>query len=120
MLLTCCPNCNRNHCKEGVEYLIWFCFIRHFMVRVLFLLAIWLYPHDQIDTLLLSYQYSVVQIYTKSLFPHATSATRICCHIISSHCCCHPPSVWVYSDLPCAASLAGIQPVRPRAQRTSP
>ena len=23
-------------------------------------------------------------------------------------------------DLPCAASLAGIQPVRPRAQRTSP
>ena len=24
------------------------------------------------------------------------------------------------NDLPCAASLAGIQPVRPRAQRTSP
>ena len=23
-------------------------------------------------------------------------------------------------DLPCAASLAGIQPVRPRAQQTSP
>jgi len=27
------------------------------------------------------------------------------------------PSIW---DLPCAASLAGIQTVRPRAQRTSP
>ena len=27
---------------------------------------------------------------------------------------------WLSSDLPCAASLAGIQPVRPRAQRTSP
>ena len=25
-----------------------------------------------------------------------------------------------HCDLPCAASLAGIQPVRPRAQRTSP
>ena len=29
-------------------------------------------------------------------------------------------SVDVICDLPCAASLAGIQPVRPRAQRTSP
>jgi len=28
--------------------------------------------------------------------------------------------VFVICDLPCAASLAGIQPVRPRAQRTSP
>ena len=29
-------------------------------------------------------------------------------------------SVHHVRDLPCAASLAGIQPVRPRAQRTSP
>jgi len=45
------------------------------------------------------------------------------CSILSSHYHLMKCSDIFYDlpcDLPCAASLAGIQPVRPRAQRTSP
>ena len=112
--LTCCPNSSGIHCKKGVAHLVWLCFIRHFMVRVLFLLAIWLNTLVQIDSLLLSYHCSVIQMCTNFPFSHAPSATGICCHLISSLSHCIQLQFW-YTVL-----VSSIDPWHPGSTRCSP